>query len=221
MNVRNFWDCAMEYTCALTRPQLIPSSPKIIVNGVRIHVNSKGKIQKVLRKVKPMMLHHTGQPAQHTTDWAVTGQPAQHTTDWAIPASLYSELHHTASHRTTSSTHYWLSHSSLTVFWITSHCITQDSQLNTLPNWAVPASLYSELHHTASHRTTSSTHYPTELLQDSQPNTTWLSHSSPTVFWVNSPHCITQDPTHYLIKQFQPYCTLNHYHTDLSECALQ
>ena len=44
MNVRIFWVIAMEYMCAETRPCFILSSERVLENGVRTHVNSKGKI---------------------------------------------------------------------------------------------------------------------------------------------------------------------------------
>ena len=42
----------------------------------RTHVNSKGKIPNPLleaqRKIEPPVLHHVGQPATHTTHWAIS-----------------------------------------------------------------------------------------------------------------------------------------------------
>ena len=32
---------------------------------------AKSPLPKILRRVEPTMLHNTGQPAQHTTDWAI------------------------------------------------------------------------------------------------------------------------------------------------------
>ena len=43
-------------------------------NGVRTHVNSKGKnplYQKILLRGEPTTLHPVGQRAQHTTNWAI------------------------------------------------------------------------------------------------------------------------------------------------------
>ena len=42
-------------------------------DGVRTHGNSKGKfpLLEAQRRVEPVMLHHAGQPAQHSTDWAI------------------------------------------------------------------------------------------------------------------------------------------------------
>ena len=44
MTVRIFWIHAMERMCAQTRPWFILWSERVLGNGVRIHVNSKGKI---------------------------------------------------------------------------------------------------------------------------------------------------------------------------------
>ena len=44
MNVRIFGVCAKECMCAQTRPWFILLSERVIGNGVRTHVNSKGKI---------------------------------------------------------------------------------------------------------------------------------------------------------------------------------
>ena len=44
MNVRIFWVNAMECICAQTRPRFLLSSKRVLWNGVRTHVNSKGKI---------------------------------------------------------------------------------------------------------------------------------------------------------------------------------
>ena len=74
MNARIFWVCAMEYMCAQNRPRFIVSSERIVRNRVRIHVNSKRKnplYQMPPKRVEPMMLHHVGQQAQNTTDWAI------------------------------------------------------------------------------------------------------------------------------------------------------
>ena len=44
MNVRIFWLHVMECMCTQTRPRFILSSEGVLGRGVRIHVNSKGKI---------------------------------------------------------------------------------------------------------------------------------------------------------------------------------
>ena len=44
MNVRVFWVRAMECMCAQTRPRFILSRERVLGNGSRTHVNSKGKI---------------------------------------------------------------------------------------------------------------------------------------------------------------------------------
>ena len=42
--LRAFWVHAVEYICAQTRSQFILSSERVLENGVRTHINSKGKI---------------------------------------------------------------------------------------------------------------------------------------------------------------------------------
>ena len=72
MSVRFFWVCAMECMFALIRLRFILSSQRVVGNGVRTHVNSKGKINPVYqRRIEPVVLHHTGQRDQHSTDWAI------------------------------------------------------------------------------------------------------------------------------------------------------
>ena len=44
MNVRICWVHAMECVCAQTRPLFILSSERVLGNGVRIHISSKGKM---------------------------------------------------------------------------------------------------------------------------------------------------------------------------------
>ena len=46
-------------------------------NGVRSHGNYKGKspLWETLRRFEPTTLHHAGQRAQHTNDWAIPGGP--------------------------------------------------------------------------------------------------------------------------------------------------
>ena len=44
MNVRIFWVRAMECMCAQTSPRFILSFERVLGNGVRTHVSSKGKI---------------------------------------------------------------------------------------------------------------------------------------------------------------------------------
>ena len=236
--------------------------------------------------------HHSGQPAQHTTHWAIeahitqdsqpntlptellrptshrtaspthyplsywgphhTGQPAQHTTHWAIeahitqdsqPNTLPTELLRPTSHRTASPTHYLLSYwgphhtgqpAQHTTHWAIEAHITQDSQPNTLPTelWAIedhcitqdsqPNTLPTKLLRTTSHRTASPTHYPLSywgphhtgqpaqhtthwaiedhITQDSQPNTL------PTELLRTTSHR-TASPTHYLLSYWGPHHT--------------
>ena len=60
----------MECMCAQTRPRFILSSERVLGNGVRTYVNSKGKIRSIgknsQRRIEPMTLHQAGQQAQHT-----------------------------------------------------------------------------------------------------------------------------------------------------------
>ena len=52
MNVRIFWVCVMECMCAQTRPRFILSSERVLWgNGVRTHVNSKGKIPSTVKLI--------------------------------------------------------------------------------------------------------------------------------------------------------------------------
>ena len=51
--------------CAQTRPGFILSFKRVFGDGVRTHVNSKGKIPSTR---KPMTLHQAGQRAEHTTN---------------------------------------------------------------------------------------------------------------------------------------------------------
>ena len=56
-----------------TRPRFILSSERVLGNGVRTHVKSREKspLRGAQRSVKPATLHHAGQLAQHTTNWAL------------------------------------------------------------------------------------------------------------------------------------------------------
>ena len=75
MNVRIFWVPAMECMYAQTRPQFKLSSERVLGNGVRNHVNPKGKdplYQKALRRVKRWITSPThyrlsySSPVRHT-----------------------------------------------------------------------------------------------------------------------------------------------------------
>ena len=66
---------SMRWNACVHRPYLGLHShlKKVLGNGVRGHVNSKVKIPstRAQRRVELVTLHHAGQPAQHTTDWAI------------------------------------------------------------------------------------------------------------------------------------------------------
>ena len=69
MTVRISWVRAMKCVCAQTRPRFILSSERdFFGNGVRTHVNSKGKIPSTgkfpQRRIEPATLHYAGQRAQ-------------------------------------------------------------------------------------------------------------------------------------------------------------
>ena len=68
MSVRIFWVCAMEYMCAQTRPRfiIVCSHPKQVLGGME----------------SEPMLYPKGNPEKSP----LPGQPAEHTTHWAIPA---------------------------------------------------------------------------------------------------------------------------------------
>ena len=150
-----------------------------------------------------------GQPAQHTTHWAIE----DHITQDSQPNTLPTDLLRTTSHRTASPTHYPLSYwgphhtgqpAQHTTHWPIEDHITQDSQPNTLPT---------DLLRTTSHRTASPTHYPLSywgphhtgqpaqhtthwpiedhITQDSQPNTL------PTDLLRTAASGRTASPTHY------------------------
>ena len=63
----------MEYMCAQTRPQFVLFLERVLRNGVRTHVDSRGKILFAggSEVGEPMMLHHTGQRAEHATYLAI------------------------------------------------------------------------------------------------------------------------------------------------------
>ena len=62
----------MECTCTQTKLPFILSSERVLENGVRIHVKGKIPLPEAQRRVEPATLHHhTGQQAQHATDWAI------------------------------------------------------------------------------------------------------------------------------------------------------
>ena len=75
MNVRMFRVRAMECMRAQTRPGFIFSSEGVGGNGVRTHVNFKGKIPSTgknsQRRIEPTTQHQAGQRTQHTTNWAI------------------------------------------------------------------------------------------------------------------------------------------------------
>ena len=77
MNVTIFWVHAMECMCAQTRPRFnLYSHPKeFLGNGVEsepmLSPREKSCLQEAQRRVEPMTLHHAGQWAQHTSNWAI------------------------------------------------------------------------------------------------------------------------------------------------------
>ena len=112
------------------------SHPKeFLGNGVRTHVNSKGKIPSTRSSAEdwthdtasyrtassthlwrscsgPYCITQDSQPNTLPTELFRpllhhTGQPAQHTTDWAVPAPTASHRTASPTHRTASPTHYW------------------------------------------------------------------------------------------------------------------
>ena len=72
MNVRIFWVHAMECMCA-GDPGLYSHLKQFLGNGVRTHVKSteKSPLPEARRWIEPMTLHHAGQQAKNTTDWAI------------------------------------------------------------------------------------------------------------------------------------------------------
>ena len=57
------------------RQDLLNASNEFWGNGVRTHVNSKGKLPSTgaQRRIEPVTLHHAGQRSRHTTNWAIHG----------------------------------------------------------------------------------------------------------------------------------------------------
>ena len=124
-----------------------------------------------------MELHHAGQPAQHTTHWAIEDCCIKQDSEFNTPPTEL--LRTAASRRTVSPTHHPLSYWGLlhhagqrvqhTTHWaIEDYCITQDSESNTPPTEL--------LRTTASRRTASPTHY-------------WLSYSCKVQFKCDTCSC--------------------------------
>ena len=179
-------------------------------NGVRTHVNFKGKIPSTR-----MILHRGGwnpwrcikQDSQpNTLPFSYSGphqagQPAQHTTN---------QLFQPPSSRTASPTHYHPAGQPAqhTTNWAIPAPIKQDSQPNTLPSsYSGPHQAGQPAQHTTnqlfqppSSRTASPTHYqpaiPAPIKQDSQPNTLPTSYSGP--------HQAGQPAQHTTNQLFQP-----------------
>ena len=73
MNISIFWICVMECMCAQARPQFMLSSERVWgywSQNPWKNPREKSPLPQVLRRAEPTMLHHAGQWAQHTTDWA-------------------------------------------------------------------------------------------------------------------------------------------------------
>ena len=76
MNVRIFWVRAMECMCAQTRFMLLServfqgmeSEPMLIPRET-------SPLLEAQRRIEPPTLHHAGQQAQHTTNWAIPPPP--------------------------------------------------------------------------------------------------------------------------------------------------
>ena len=179
---------------AQARTRFIVSSESILGNGVRTHINSKGKTPstgKILFRggSNPRRcLKQDSEPNTQPTSYSgntlpQVGQRAQHATN-----ELFRP--HAASSRTASPTHYQRAIPA-------PRCIKQDSEPNTLPASYSGPTLHqagqraqhttSELFrpHAASSRTASPTHYqraipaPRCIKQDSEPNTLPASYSGP------------------------------------------
>ena len=74
MNVTIFWVRATECMYTKTRSRFILSSERVLGEWSQNHVHSKGKkspLPEALRRIEPAPLHHAGQVAQHTTNWAI------------------------------------------------------------------------------------------------------------------------------------------------------
>ena len=194
---------SMQWSACVTRLDLgVYSHPKVLGNGVRTHVNSKGKIPSTRKNLlrggsnPRYCIKQDSEPNTLPVSYSgphQAGQPAQHTT---------SELFRPPSGRTASPTHYQ---------WAIPAPIRQDSQPNTLPvsysgprtaspthyQWAIPAPGQPAQH------TTSELFRP----QDSQPNTLPVSYSGPhqagqpaqhtTSELFRPPSGRTASPTHY------------------------
>ena len=121
---------------------------------------------------EPVTMHHPGQPAQYTTDWAV----------WTCDA---------ASPRTASPIHYTLSCLNL---W---RCITQDSKPNTLHTELSTCDAASSRTASPIHYTLSCLNLWRCITQDSQPNTLHTELSEPVT--LHHPGQPAQYTTHWAI----------------------
>ena len=145
-----------------------------------------------LFRPQPATLHHAGQQAHHTTNWAIQAP-----------------TRHAASCRTASPSHYQLSYSGPNP----RHCIMQDSKPITLPTELFrpqPATLHhagQQAHHTTDQAIPAPTR-DTASCRTASPSHYWPSYSGP-----NPRHCIMQDskPITLPTELFRPQpATLHH-----------
>ena len=70
----------MECMCAQTRPRFILSSERVLGEWSKNPCNfqlQKSPLPEAQRRCEPATLHHTGQQAQHTTNWAILAPSAE------------------------------------------------------------------------------------------------------------------------------------------------
>ena len=72
----------MDCSCAQTRPQFMLSPKRVGGRGgggmesdTMLTPRGKSPLPEAQRRVEPAMMHHAGQRAQHTTDWAMPAPP--------------------------------------------------------------------------------------------------------------------------------------------------
>ena len=73
-NVRIFWVRAMECMRVQTRPRFMLSSEGVrggMESETMLTPTEKSPLLEAQRRFKPATLHHAGQRAQHTIDWAI------------------------------------------------------------------------------------------------------------------------------------------------------
>ena len=89
MNVGIILSQCMECMCPQTRPRFILSSERVLGNGVRTQVNSKGKslLLEAQKRIESMPLHQAGQRSQHTIDSAIVA-PGGDTTPLSAPGGI-------------------------------------------------------------------------------------------------------------------------------------